>query len=63
MNKIDYGKMAMDVFDELNLARQVPNAIVSGLSQKLENFEDNFLNIPAASSKIETYEGAKAVRV
>lgn len=51
----------MDVFDELNLARQVPNAVVSGLGQKLENFEDNFLNIPAASSKIETYEGAKAV--
>lgn len=60
MGEVDYEKLAMEVFDELNIARQVPNAIVSSITSKLTNFDDKILRIPGMPV-VETYEGAKAV--
>lgn len=57
----DYAKLAMDVFDEINLARQVPNALVAGLNGKLEFFDDKLFKYPGYTHPIETYEGDKAV--
>ena len=57
----DYAKLALDIFDEINLARQVPNALVSSLTDKLEFFEDTTLSLPTYEVPIQTYEGAKAV--
>eukprot|EP00831_Metopus_contortus_P034633 TRINITY_DN275_c0_g2_i8.p2 TRINITY_DN275_c0_g2~~TRINITY_DN275_c0_g2_i8.p2 ORF type:complete len:101 (-),score=28.97 TRINITY_DN275_c0_g2_i8:254-511(-) len=57
----EYEKLALDIFDELNLARQVPNALVAGMTEKLEFFEENVMTVPGYDMPIETYEGAKAV--
>ena len=57
----DYAKLALDIFDEINLARQVPNALVSSLTDKLEFFDDTTLSLPTYEVPIQTYEGAKAV--
>eukprot|EP00831_Metopus_contortus_P034621 TRINITY_DN275_c0_g1_i4.p2 TRINITY_DN275_c0_g1~~TRINITY_DN275_c0_g1_i4.p2 ORF type:complete len:237 (+),score=48.04 TRINITY_DN275_c0_g1_i4:47-712(+) len=56
----EYEKLALDIFDELNLARQVPNALVAGMTEKLEFFEENVMTVPGYDMPIETYEGAKA---
>lgn len=60
--EVDYAKLAMDIFDEINLARQVPNALISSLTSKLEFFTDNQLALPGYDQPFDTYEGAKAVR-
>ena len=57
----DYGKLAMDVFDELNLSRQIPTSLVTGMSGKLEYFNDKLYSPVGADAPTETYEGAKAV--
>ncbi len=59
--EFDYAKLAMDIFDEINLARQVPNALISGLTSKLEFFKDNLLELPNYERPFDTYEGTKAV--
>ena len=57
----DFDKTAMEIFDELNLARQVPNALVAGLTEKLEFFDENVMTVPGYDHPYDTYEGAKAV--
>ena len=58
----DYAKLALEVFDEINLARQVPTALISSLTSKLEFFNEKDLALPGYDRPIETYEGVKAVR-
>jgi len=59
--EFDYAKLAIDVFDELNIGRCVPSGLVTGLIGKLEYFQDNLYTSPGCDVPIETYEGAKAV--
>jgi len=61
MKEVDCDKLAMEVFDELNIARQVPNALISSISKRVPNFDNNTYKAPGAPMTIETYEGVKAV--
>ncbi len=60
MEPIDYTKLSQEVFEEINLARQVPNALVPSLVSRLEHFSSNVYRYPGAIP-VETYEGEKAV--
>jgi len=60
MEIVDYAKLSQEVFDEINLARHVPNSIVSNLISKYEFFDGNIYTAPG-EFPIETYEGEKAL--
>ena len=60
MEVVDYAKLSQEVFDEINLARHIPNSFVSGLISKYEFFNDNVYTAPG-QFPIETYEGEKAL--
>lgn len=57
---VDYEKLAHDIIEEINLARQVPNAFVAGLVGRLEHFNGMMYEYPG-QVPLETYEGDKAV--
>jgi uncharacterized protein YkwD len=60
MEIVDYARLSQEVFDEINLARHVPNSIVSNLISKYEFFSGNVYTAPGEFS-VETYEGEKAL--
>eukprot|EP00826_Nyctotherus_ovalis_P033940 TRINITY_DN2776_c0_g1_i12.p1 TRINITY_DN2776_c0_g1~~TRINITY_DN2776_c0_g1_i12.p1 ORF type:complete len:199 (+),score=66.98 TRINITY_DN2776_c0_g1_i12:140-736(+) len=60
MEIVDYARLSQEVFDEINLARHVPNSFVSSLISKYEFFNENIYT-PPGEFPTETYEGEKAV--
>ena len=60
MEIVDYARLSQEVFDEINLARHVPNSVVSNLITKFEYFNENIYSAPG-EMPIETYEGEKAL--
>ena len=60
MEILDYAKLSQDVFDEINLARHVPNSVISNIITKFEYFNDKVYS-PPGEIPIETYEGDKAL--
>eukprot|EP00826_Nyctotherus_ovalis_P039451 TRINITY_DN3798_c0_g1_i4.p1 TRINITY_DN3798_c0_g1~~TRINITY_DN3798_c0_g1_i4.p1 ORF type:complete len:199 (-),score=75.47 TRINITY_DN3798_c0_g1_i4:159-755(-) len=60
MEVVDYARLSQEVFDEINLARHVPNSFISSLLSKYEFFNENIYTAPGEFA-LETYEGEKAV--
>ena len=60
MEILDYAKLSQEVFDEINLARHVPNSLVSNIIGKYQYFNGNIYG-PPDELPIETYEGEKAL--
>lgn len=60
MEIVDYAKLSQEVFDEINLARHVPNSVISSIIAKYEYFNENIYTAPG-ELPYETYEGEKAL--
>eukprot|EP00826_Nyctotherus_ovalis_P041311 TRINITY_DN413_c0_g3_i3.p1 TRINITY_DN413_c0_g3~~TRINITY_DN413_c0_g3_i3.p1 ORF type:complete len:199 (+),score=59.40 TRINITY_DN413_c0_g3_i3:253-849(+) len=60
MEVLDYARLSQEVFDEINLARHVPNSVISNIISRYEYFTDNIYS-PPGDFPTETYEGEKAL--
>ena len=60
MEILDYAKLSQEVLDEINLARHVPNSVVSNIITKFEFMNKNIYS-PPGEVPFETYEGEKAL--
>ena len=60
MEILNYADLSQEVFDEINLARHVPNSVISNIITKFEYFNGNTYS-PPGEIPIETYEGEAAL--